>query len=218
MKVLAVGAHPDDVELGAGGTLWKHAQAGDEVTILVMGSGAMSRDGATETDVQNLQSQAFQAATVLGASMRLLTFPDQRYDSVDFLQLVRAVERVVEELEPEVVYTHHGDDLNLDHRLTHQAVMTACRPLPKMSVRRIQAFEVVSTTEWGKILFHPTSFVELTTDAFEAKAEALTAYVGEMRSPPHPRSLGVLEALARWRGSMAGVAKAEAFELLREIR
>ena len=218
MRVLAVGAHPDDAELGCGATLAKHAAAGDEVSILVLGTGATARTGSGDADVKALQEQAQAAATELGASATLLSFPDQHFDGVPLLDLVKAVEAVLSSYQPELVYTHSPHDLNLDHQRTHSAVRTACRPLPGMSVTGLYCFEVPSATEWGPGGFWPTCFVDITDDWLDMKLLALEHYAGEMRQAPHPRSDAGISALARWRGMTVGVNAAEAFEVVREIR
>lgn len=217
MRVLAVGSHPDDVELGCGGTLAKHVGRGDEVFVLVMGAGAMSRDKARPGDTLKLRRHAVDAAKLLGVRVALLSYPDQRLDSVDFLTLTKAVEQVLEQVRPERVYTHYGHDLNLDHRITHQAVMTAVRPIGPQFIRRVDAFEVPSSTEWGAEAFHPSAFVDITGDLLQRKLLALSCYADEMREPPHPRSVQMIRALAQWRGATAGVGEAEAFMVLREI-
>lgn len=218
MRILAVGAHPDDVELGAGGTLARHTAAGDEAYILVLGTGATSRDHVAPGATLELRRQALESAQVLGARVCVLNYPDQRFDSVDFLELVKAVEGVIGQVTPERIYTHYAHDLNLDHRLTHQAVITACRPLPGALVRRIDSFEVPSATEWGGVAFAPTAFVDIQGEPLRRKLAALACYKGEMRDAPHPRSAVSLTALARWRGANSGFVEAEAFEVVRDLR
>lgn len=218
MRILAVGAHPDDVELGAGGTLARHAAAGDQVYIVTLAAGPMSRGGG-KAELQKYRGQAIAAATVLGARVATLSFADQRFDRVDRLVLVQAIEAAIHSTNPERVYTHHRGDRNLDHRITHDAVMTACRPVPGAVVRSVFAFEVQSSTEWGDEPFCPSVFVDVTGDPLSKKLEALACYEGEMaRAFPHPRSVEAIAALARWRGATAGIEAAEAFVLLREIR
>jgi len=216
VRVLAVGAHPDDVELGAGATLAKHAAAGSEVFILVLGTGALSRKGASAADVAELKGQCMESAAILGAQAHVLAFPDQQFDTVSLLEIIRAVEEVLKVTQADVVYTHHAGDLNIDHRLTSLAVRTACRPAGKRAPD-LFAFEVPSSTEWGEPL-RPSLFVDVTGEPLTKKMAALTCFAGEMRSLPHPRSPDAIAALARWRGATAGVETAEAFEVLREIR
>src|SRR5690242_714418 len=132
MSVLVVAAHPDDEVLGCGGTMARLASEGEDVHVLILGEGQTSRDGAGASGsavVEQLASQARQAGDVLGAaSVRVLDFPDNRFDRVDLLDIVKVVERAIEALTPTVVFTHHRGDLNVDHALTARAVITATRP------------------------------------------------------------------------------------------
>ena len=219
--MLAVGAHPDDVELGAGATLADHAAVGDSVTILVMTQGAMSRNGASIADVDLLAGQALQSARIIGAKLDMLNYPDQGLDKVGALVLAKAVATKMEEIKPAVVYTHYYGDLNRDHRETFEAVAVACRPQKGSTVRAFYSFEVPSSTEWaghGATGFRPNVFTQIIEADLEKKLRALACYTAEARPSPHPRSDAALRALARWRGSSAGVVAAEAFELVRELR
>ncbi len=223
MKVLVVAAHPDDEVLGAGGTMARHVREGDAVTVLILGSGLSSRLSGPEAlaahDQAALRADAQAAMAVLGVTnLRLLDLPDNRFDRLDLLDIVKQVEAVVDEVCPEIVYTHHPGDLNIDHQRTAMAVLTACRPQPGCSVRRILAMEVVSATGWGDPgqPFVPTVFVGIAT-ALKAKIEAMAAYRGELRDFPHARSLPSLEARARAWGAQVGLDAAEPFMLLREV-
>jgi LmbE family N-acetylglucosaminyl deacetylase len=220
VKVMVVAAHPDDEVLGCGATIARHSAGSDIVDVLILGTGALSRDHPAPGDVAALEQQARQAGKILGArEVRVLDFPDNRFDSVDLLDIVKRVETEIARTGPEVIYTHHVGDLNIDHRRTAEAVVTACRPLEPGGVRRILSFEVPSSTEWqapaAQPAFVPNVFMDV-TDSLARKLEALKAYSGEIRSFPHPRSVEALTALARWRGATAGFRAAEAFVLIRE--
>lgn len=219
MKVLVVAAHPDDEALGCGGTLARHAMAGDDVDILFLADGVGSR-GSREA-LEARRQAARSAATILGVRPpRFDDLPDNCMDTVPLLDIVQRVETVVRAVEPEHIYTHHVGDLNIDHRLTAQAVLTACRPMAGSPVRSIHAFEVPSSTEWaaptGATAFLPQRFVDIGA-VLERKIAALAAYEIEMRAFPHPRSVEAITALARWRGAAAGLSAAEAFMVIREI-
>jgi len=134
--------------------------------------------------------------------------------------VVQAIEAIAEEYQPTRIYTHHHGDLNVGHRVTHQAVMTACRPLPGNSVREILAFEVLSSTEWATSptrAFVPNAFVDINNYLLK-KLEALACYEVEMRPQPHFRSIAHVEALARHRGNCVGFAAAEGFSVIRVIQ
>jgi LmbE family N-acetylglucosaminyl deacetylase len=217
---MVVAAHPDDEVLGCGATIARHSARGDLVDVLILGTGALSRDHPAAGDVATLEQQARQAGRILGArEVRVLDFPDNRFDSVDLLDIVKRVETEIGRADPEVIYTHHAGDLNIDHRRTLEAVVTACRPLEPKGVRRILSFEVPSSTEWqapaAQAPFVPNVFLDV-TDSLERKLDAIKVYSGELRSFPHPRSIEALTALARWRGASAGFRAAEAFVLVRE--
>ncbi|KIX13493.1 PIG-L deacetylase family protein [Dethiosulfatarculus sandiegensis] len=221
-KVLVAVAHPNDEILGPGALCARLAQAGARVQSLILGQGLSARTGNhTKDDFKNLAASANQAARILGMKKPILgRFPDNSFDTVALLDIVKRVEEVKSEIKPDLVLTHHSGDLNIDHRLVNQAVLTAFRPLPGSSPCRIQAFEVPSSTEYQapshSQAFLPSTFVDISR-TLELKLKALSAYEGELRKWPHPRSLKGVEHLAAWRGSQAGLAKAEAFMLLREV-
>lgn len=213
--VLAVGAHPDDVELGAGGTLARHAIEGDEVHILVLAS--QPNEDLDADRMARARDHAAVAAGDLGAHELLLyDGRDQALDVMPRLALVRWVEQVIATCRPSIVYTHDAGDRNLDHRIVHDAVLTACRPVPGRPVRQLYTFEVPSSSEWGSG-FEPNTFFEVTGDAFLKKLKALARYEEELRDFPHPRSVAAISALATWRGASAGLLMAEAFRLIRRI-
>jgi LmbE family N-acetylglucosaminyl deacetylase len=220
VTVLVVAAHPDDEVLGCGATIACHVERGDAVEILILGTGALSREGADPGEPARLARQAEEAARILGArQVRVLDLPDNRFDSVDILEIIKRVEAEIGRVDPEVVYTHHAGDLNIDHRRTFDAVLTACRPQGSGGVRRILSFEVPSSTEWqaptsGRC-FHPNVFVDVGR-TIDRKVAALAAYSEEMRPFPHPRSPEAVRALGAWRGASAGFPAAEAFVLIRE--
>lgn len=224
--VLVVAAHPDDEVLGCGGTIARHAEAGDEVHVLILGEGVTSRDSRRDNqkrrkDIASLDRAVAAAAKTLGvAKVHRAYLPDNRFDSVDLLDVIKEVERVVEIVHPDRLYTHHAGDLNIDHRIVHQAAVTAARPMPGGSVSTVLAFEIPSSTEWqganSDRPFLPQVYREVTR-TLKKKLKALGAYRSEIRPYPHPRSLRSVEILARHRGTAAGMEAAEAFMLVREL-
>ena len=225
-RILVIAAHPDDEVLGCGGTIARHADAGDQVHIVIMAEGATSRqlqrdrEEASE-ELSALQEAAKTAGTILGAAgVELLDLPDNRLDSLERLDLIKQIENRIGCYQPEVIYVHHAGDVNVDHRRLHEAVTTACRPTPGQRVRRILSYEVASSSEWqppgSGPAFTPNLFVDI-SGQWDRKREALLTYASEMRAWPHARSLEALEHLARWRGAQVGVEAAEAFFLLRQV-
>jgi LmbE family N-acetylglucosaminyl deacetylase len=225
-NVLIFAAHPDDEVLGCGGTMARHVAMGDRVHTVFLADGVTARGSSADpapfrAEIDRRQSAARAASALLGAQPpRFLSFPDNRMDALDILDIVKAVETVIAEVKPALVYTHHGGDLNIDHVLTHRAVITACRPLPGRSVRAIYAFETLSATEWSSTAigeaFRPTCFVDISSQ-IDLKLRALACYGEEIPPSPHARSLEAVKALAVVRGSASGLPAAEAFQVLREI-
>ena len=226
-RILVVAAHPDDEVLGCGALCAKLAMDGATVSVLILGEGATSRDQPPANStmgeaVLQLQQQARRAAALLGAQPPLFGgFPDNRFDTVALLELIKCVEAAKAAVRPTLVLTHHAGDLNIDHVLTHRAVMTAFRPLPGEEVKELMAFEILSSTEYaaspGFSPFVPTVFVDV-AEYVDRKVEALAAYTAEMHAAPHARSEYAIRALAARRGSQAGLQNAEAFMLLRSVR
>lgn len=224
--MLVVAAHPDDEVLGCGGTIARHADDGVEVQVLIVAEGATSRQQHRDRiqvgdELSKLALAAQTAGSILGAAgVELLDLPDNRLDSLDRLDLIKQIEERIRCHQPEVVFIHHAGDVNVDHRRLHEAVVTACRPTPGQTVRRLLSFEVASSTEWqppsSAPVFQPNWFVDISTQ-WDRKRQALEAYSSEMRAWPHARSIDAVEHLARWRGAQAGVQAAEAFCLLRQL-
>lgn len=218
-NVLVVAAHPDDEALGCGGTMAKHATQGDRVRVLFMTDGEGAR-GATTADVGRRQTACEAAIRLLGAEPPdYFDFPDNAMDGGPLIDIVQRIETRLASFAPDIVYTHHAHDLNVDHRITHEAVMTVLRPQPGKPRPTILTFEVMSSTEWrapsAATAFIPNWYVDI-GEFLEIKKSALNAYHNEMRQWPHSRSIEAVEHLARWRGACVGVQAAEAFSLARK--
>jgi len=219
MKVLVLAAHPDDELLGLGGTVARHADAGDEVIAVIASEGATSRYASDAA--ATLEASCRAAAVVLGIrEVRFLGFADQRMDTVPLIEVTQRIEAVVREVRPDTVYTHHWGDLNRDHRVVSEATQVACRPVGGNYPRRVYCFETPSSSEWSApdpaSQFTPTRFVDVTA-TIDRKLRAMACYPSEVRPAPHPRSLDGLRARAAVWGHTVGVGYAEAFVVLRQV-
>ena len=226
MTTLVVAAHPDDEVLGCGATAARLAAHGEDVVLAILGEGAVSRYSnpadADQQEVAALAADSRRAADVLGAKeVRLFGLPDNRFDTVALLDIVKLIEDVIADVSPQCIYTHHGGDLNIDHQMVFKATLAATRPVPGQGVTELYAFEVNSSTEWAfqrvHPVFRPSVFVDV-SETLDVKVEALEAYSSEIRAFPHPRSPEAVRAAAQRWGSVVGVAAAEAFEPIRVIR
>lgn len=220
LDILVIAAHPDDEVLGCGGTMARHAAAGDRVRVVFFtdGTGARGTDPAAAARRQTAMQTALAA---LGASLLAgFSFADNAMDQVPLLDLARALEGAVGGESFDVVFTHHAGDLNVDHRRVREAALTCFRPQPGgRRAGRILSFEIPSSTGWAGAdgrPFAPNVHVDVAAH-WPAKLAALAAYAEEMRPFPHARSVEAARALATWRGAAAGLPLAESFVLEREI-
>ena len=215
--ILVVIGHEDDEVLGCGGSIARHIAEGDKVLCVAFTTGLRSRDGMLEWDIQRRHIHATDAAKVLGFTWYARhDMPDNAMDTVPLLDVVKHVEEAIDDLKPELVYTHHGGDLNIDHAVVYRAVMTATRPLPEQIVREVRLMEVPSSTEFSLTPFVPNLWVELTHEQAAKKHLALGCYKDELRSYPHPRSHEATGYNEMRRAIEGGVEHlAEAFNVVR---
>jgi LmbE family N-acetylglucosaminyl deacetylase len=221
-RVLVVSAHSDDEALGCGATLRLHAEGGAEVYGITLTDGVGSRQTPQViADASRRREAAERSARLLGLTwLEHGDFPDNGLDSIPLLEVARFIEKAKQQVNPDVVYTHHGGDLNVDHRTVCRAVLTAFRPQPHEHFEELRTFEVPSSTEWShpsvSAPFAPNLFIDV-EQTWSAKRAALQEYSEEMRPFPHARSIEAVEALAVARGSQVGLRQAEAFEVIRRI-
>ena len=235
MKILVIVAHPDDEVLGMGGTIKKLTKEGHNIKIVILATGITSRrspnysnstdykldkklENITKKQLKELQKDAKNASKILGVTkLTMMNFPDNEMDKITNLEITKTIEKIINEFKPQIVYTHSEYDLNIDHRIIHNSVLTATRPSQKFTVKKVIAFEVPSSTEWNfSKKFIPNIFVDISKE-LSVKTRAMKAYQNEIRKFPHPRSIEGLEVIAKRWGTVSGFRAAEAFCLIREF-
>jgi len=223
-KILIVSAHPDDEVLGCGGTVAKLVKEGYQAYTLILGEGITSRDenrdrAKRETEIQKLKSQAEKANKIIGLEeVFMYDFPDNRFDTVSFLDIVKVIEKIKSDIKPKIIFTHYEKDLNIDHQITYKAVITATRPVVGEPVKEIYSFEIPSSTEWNfPLSFSPDVFFDI-SETMDIKRKALEEYKTELKNYPHPRSLEGIKINAESWGLKIGVKYAEVFKSVRIIK
>jgi LmbE family N-acetylglucosaminyl deacetylase len=227
-NILIVVAHPDDELLGLGATMNKLInEYGVKTHVVILGEGITSRSDSRdlakwEDDLLIHKGNIKNAQKAIGyQSVSTYDFPDNRFDSVSLLDIVKVIEKEKETFIPEVIFTHHGGDLNIDHQRTFESVMTACRPMSHETVKTIITFETPSGTEWRASTdprhFLPNLFIAVSSDNLEAKIKGMESYEFESRSFPHPRSPEALRIQAQRWGIAVGINYVEAFNIVRLI-
>ncbi len=219
MRVLVIAPHPDDEVLGVGATMHRLAREGHEVTVAIATVGWAPL--FPESQVTQVRAESHTAAEVLGTGPpRFLDLPVTRLHAIPEHELNATFDRLVVEVEPELVFLPFPGDRHEDHRQVFDACQVALRPVADRSyVKRVLCYETVSETHWSAAglepVFDPQLHVDVTAD-LEAKLEAMKKYASQIRPDPDARSLEAVSALAKWRGSVVGMGAAEAFVVVRE--
>ena len=199
MNILAVGAHPDDIEYGCGGALIKYADRGHRLSLLVMTSGGHGGDAGTREDEQ------LQSNRIMGVEEIHWGGYKDTYLQVD-RNVITNIEHVIHEVEPDFIFCHFPDDTHQDHRHLAQAVISATR-----YIRNVLFYEGPTTQN-----FNPQIFVDI-SDTIDRKIEALEAHSSQVNKT-NIKDLTIVElarSTANFRGTQGRAKYAEAFSSLR---
>lgn len=227
-RIMVVVAHPDDELLGVGATMNRLiSEFNCTVHAVILGEGITSRSNSRDTlewkdELAKHKQNIEDARSHIGYnSTSVYDFPDNRFDTIALLDVIKVIEAEKASFEPNVIFTHHGGDVNIDHQRTFEAVITACRPMKEELVKHIYTFETPSGTEWRSPSdpnhFLPNFFVSISEDNLNAKIKGMESYEFEKRPYPHPRSPKALKIQAERWGVAVGIPMAEAFSLIRSI-
>lgn len=227
-RIMVVVAHPDDELLGLGAAMHRLInEFAVTAHVIILGEGITSRSDLRDTEKWKQELEIHRknikdAQAAIGYhSVGIYDLPDNRFDTIALLDIIKIVEKEKKEFRPDVIFTHHGGDLNIDHRRTFEAVITACRPLAEENVKTIIAFETPSGTEWRASSdphqFVPNLFISVSEKNVQAKIKGMESYEFEKRAYPHPRSPQALTILAQRWGIANGCNYAEAFCLIRSV-
>jgi LmbE family N-acetylglucosaminyl deacetylase len=228
-RIMLVVAHPDDELLGLGATMNKLIKEyGVTAHVVILGEGITSRSDKhnpelwkEELAIHNANIRSAQRA-IGYQSVSIYSLPDNRFDTVALLDIIKIIEAEKESFGPEIIFTHHGGDVNVDHQRCFEAVITACRPMAHEKVKTIITFETPSGTEWRAPTdprhFLPNLFMSVSEENVNAKILGMESYEFEKRVYPHPRSPEALKIQAQRWGISVGCMFAEAFTLVRCVQ
>lgn len=222
MKVLVIAAHPDDEIYGMGGTIAKLTQEGNEVYVLIVTEGCSSQYVGDVDKIAIKKKEANRANSMLGVKEVLFgDLPDMKLDAIAHVEINNVIEKAVREIQPDIVYTHHHGDVNIDHQKVFESTMVAVRPTATQCVQKVYCYQVPSSTEWHanneKYMFLANTFEEVGAQ-YELKQQAILAYESELREAPHPRSVETVSIYDTALGRQVGLKKAEGFVLIRSVR
>lgn len=222
-KVLYIAVHPDDETLGCGGTILKHKALGDENYWLVITSPTKNHpSNYTDDFIAKRNKLVDEVSEAYGFNETIkLNLPTQLLHLIDLREFVIMVDDVIKRIKPNIIYLMFKDDVHSDHRVSFDAVYSCTKSFRKPYIEKIYMWEALSETEFSPAIpsssFIPNVYVDI-TDFLDRKMEIMSLYESELMPEPYPRSLSSIKALARLRGSRAGVMYAEAFQLLYERR
>lgn len=219
-KILVISAHPDDEVLGCGGTLLKHKLNGDKIAWIIV-TNIFPEQGFSQQKIIERQSEIEKVRTALGVTdVYKLDYPTMTLDSTSLLKLVPEISKVFLEFKPEIIYTINRSDAHSDHRIIFDAVMACTKSFRYPFIKRVLMYECISETEFAPALpekvFIPNYFVDI-SNFIKEKNDIMSIYSSELGDHPFPRSIRNIEALATFRGAVAGVQYAEAFQLLKYV-
>ena len=215
MRVLVIAPHPDDEIIGVGGTIAKRANDGDEVYVCVVTKGKSPI--FNDEFIEQGRKECRKADKKLGVKETIfLDFPAVMLETVPRYEFNGKISEVVNSIKPDEVYIPHRD-----HQMVVDAAMVAVRPRGNNYPKRVYAYETLSETGWNipNIVneFIPTVYEDI-TDTYEMKLEAMAIFESQLSVFPEARSIGAIEALAKYRGATVNVKAAEAFSLVREVK
>lgn len=220
MRVLVIAPHPDDEIIGVGGTIVKRANAGDEVYVCIVTKGMEPL--FREEFIEQGRKECREADALLGVKETIfLDFPAVMLETVPRYEFNGKIAEVVQRINPDEVYIPHRGDMQIDHQMVVDAAMVAVRPRGKKYPKRVYAYETLSETGWNipntVNEFIPTVYEDI-TDTFETKLKSMNVFQSQLAPFPATRSIGAIEALAKFRGATVSVEAAEAFSLIREVK
>lgn len=219
-NILIVVAHSDDEILGMGATIAKHIDSGDKVYVMSFTDGISSRNNNQKQITDRIKSALLVSKMMNFKWIFQGNFPDNALDSISLLEIIKIIEKIKRQINPEIIYTHYYNDLNIDHRIVHQATMTAFRPNNKFTPKKIRLFEVPSSSDSSFTNSHnaftPNCYIDV-KKYYKKKLRALSIYEKEMLKYPNTRSIEAILNLMKYRGNQVGLNFAEAFLTVRSI-
>lgn len=211
LNILIIAAHPDDEVLGMGGTIRKLTK-NNNVHLCVVSEGVSAQYKDTKI-IKIRRDACIKAGKFLGVSkFYFFDFPDQRLDSIPYLEINMELEKIIQRFKPSIVYTTPCNDLNKDHQKVFESTLVATRPLSS-SVKQVLSYEIPGLV---KTPFDSTVYENITRE-ISYKIKAFKMYKSEQEKFPHSRSIESIESLAAYRGVQSGLSRAEAFQLIRSV-
>ena len=220
-KILIIVAHTDDETLGCGSAIQWHNKQKDKVFAISFTNGLSSRININKSSIKSRLLASTQVSKYLKFNwVERYTFPDNELDKISTLEIAKIIENIKKKIKPNIIYTHHYSDLNVDHQKIFNATIAAFRPLKESKFEEIRLMEVPSATDYGQKKnqsnFVPNVFLD-SKKFYKKKIKALKFYKNEIKKYPNSRSIQGIINLMKYRGNQVGLGYAEAFEIFKKI-
>ncbi len=217
-SILVLAVHPDDETLGAGGTLLKHRKNGDHIHWLI----ATQVEDKNSENFKTRQKEIEIVSDLYNFdSVHYLGLSTMRVDEYSMKYLVDKISKVIQKIEPSVLYLPFKHDIHSDHRKIFDAAFSCSKSFRYPYLKTIYMMEILSETEFApssqENAFIPNVFVDI-TQFIDEKIKIMQIFKNEIEDHPFPRSIKNIEALATFRGAIAGCKYAESFMLLKKIQ
>ncbi|MFA5339107.1 MAG: PIG-L deacetylase family protein [Candidatus Omnitrophota bacterium] len=196
MNILAIGAHPDDIEFGCGGALTKYSKAGHKICLLILSRGEAGGNPGLRTKEQEEAAKLLKAKKVYWGD-----FPDAMIPEGQ--PLISFIEDILDKTNPDIVFTCYPDDIHQDHRNVGKASLAAAR-----FIKNVLHYELP-----GSQGLDPNIFIDI-SDTLNAKIKLLRSHHSQIKKTPNHNSniLGTVRSWAAFRGAQARVKYAEGFK------
>ena len=217
MKIMVISPHPDDETLGAGGSLLKLKDLGNEIYWLNITDA--NAGGYDRTFLEKRKIQIDRIRKYFGFSDFInLKFPPTELNDNIKGNLIKAIGEAFDKIKPDCIILPDYNDAHSDHKYTFEAENVCSKIFRRGYIKRVLTMEIISETNFGmpQDVFKPNLYIDI-TDYFDKKAEALSIYDTELGQLPFPRNIESIKAQALIRGTEAGVLYAEAFRVIKEI-
>jgi len=222
-NILIIAPHADDEILGCGGVISRYIHEGNSVYIAVMTNANIGAPSLfSNTDIKNIRAEALSAHKLLNVTNTFFfDFPAPRLETHPSYEITQAISALINEKKIDTLFIPHKGDIHKDHGVIYHAALVAARPINDFTVIDVFSYETLSETEWaspfGNDAFIPNVFIDI-SKYLESKLKAMSCFCSQLKQAPHPRSLEIIESLAKFRGSTVGCKYAEAFMLVRSIK
>jgi len=209
-KILVVSIHPDDETLGCGGSLLKYKEEGHNIfCIFVTDGNVHQKKIIPQINVEYGFTKAFN-----------LHFPELELDDISLNILIPAFSKIINEVEPTIVFVPNRCDVHSDHRRVFESLMAVTKTFRFPFIKKILMYEVISETDFAPALpennFQPNVFIDI-SKFYDHKLRIYSLFNSEIMDSPYTRSIDTLTAHDRYKGSLINVNYAESFVLLKEI-